>query len=42
MNCIGKQHHDQKTQITAKNKITLPLATDGGAAMHIQPVDAGF
>lgn len=26
--------------VTAKDKITLPLASDGGAAMQIQPVDA--
>ena len=24
--------------VTAKDKITVPLASDGGAAMHIQPV----
>lgn len=28
--------------VTAKDKITLPLASDGGAAMHIQPVDGAF
>lgn len=28
--------------VTAKDKITVPLASDGGAAMHIQPVDISF
>ena len=28
--------------VTAKDKITVPLASDGGAAMHIQSVDISF
>lgn len=40
---INPNHLVKETlTVTAKDKITVSLASDGGAAMHIQPVDTSF